>query len=1135
MSRKLMVAGLATLLALLATLPAKSYVRAEGDEPPAGVPHEAETIVQSQDTENAQLEIQDELLSVDASFENQIIAEVPSVEKIATVLEENQLTLMDDSGQPMNMASQESADLIKSGDPYWYVGATKYATVFNIENCPSGTIPGTTCWASMTPIEEALQIIDDRGYVPTDGLLNVENGNFTDLVVIDGLAGNGNLASLKGLLGLGPTISNLTGSIHVSNMLNGFTLSGFTIEGGVSFENITGNLSLQNLYIHNEAGDGIVIENQNGAVELKNVQSRGNRGNGAFINNNTSTNAPVTIINSAFDNNDDKNSATWNTGLKIITNGVVILEGVAASRNNGSGAEITGFSALTINNSLFDGNNPSPFSAETPTGFGLFADTSKPASVKISNVFAYFNANHGMEINSAGTILMSNVRSSHSSLRFGAIESTGQTVQDRLNEDNKFTGDRWYFSGIKNQELEIALSSQAFDTYLELHDASDDSLLVSNDNNGTSTDSLINFTLNNSGEFYIVVKTLETATGEDGTYTLALNDPTSAHETSSNIKGALLNAAGGNGTIIITNSMFQDNAGDGLEALSLNSIIISTTDISHNGLRGAYLDNCQYDLSISTCLGYGKISITSPSASGWYGGNYFLDNGATGLEVKTKGSITITNTGAYENLGSGMDLRNDYSTGSVTINSNVTNFANIFRNNGSDGLKITSLGTLVVENGEADYNGEYGYYLTTKGLVKLKNLSGSSNGASGLFINNQVTGSVGSVMLSASPGFRNNFDLNGANEQGYIPGVEIRSFGVISLTNLDANQNYAAGAYLTNTEAPIAKPITVLESDTSENQGSGLIIYSKGAVALRGVNSSHNSLTGSNIVFGGETVYERLTNVSSHDTWWFTAEPGSHANIILESTEFNGYLELYDANGTLIAEDDNFYGDNNAQINIDLPFAGDYFIHVRSADMNKGNYALSINDPSHEYKTYFSFFGALISNIEGVGNITLSPTLNVAFNTFDDNNYQGLQINTKGSIIANNLSASDNGDTGAYLSNANGLGVISVLNSDKTTPGLFNNNTQVGLYAVSARTISLRNISADGNGSAGTYINNCLLSDGYCLGLGSVLIKSTNGLMNSFSNNQRYGLWIYSSGNIAITDIKSDCEWLERTLCEKPV
>ena len=577
---------------------------------------------------------------------------------------------------------------------------------------------------------------------------------------------------------------------------------------------------MNDLYITNPNGDGLVVENHNGTVELTNVQSRNNKGDGGRIENSASANSAVKVTNSAFDFNDDGMDNTWNSGLKITTNGPVTLEGVAASRNNGNGTEIYGFSQLTISNSLFDRNNPSPYPDSENYGFGLYAESAKPANVQITNVFAYFNDNHGFEIHTAGYIKMDYVRGSHSSIRTGKIDVSGETVIERLSEDNKYIGDRWYFNGSSGQELDITLTSYVFDAYLELYDASTDSLLAFNDNlDGTTTNSLIEFTLPADGVYYIVAKILESTGGVDGKYILSLNDPGLDHTTEYNRKGALLDNTTGSQYVKITNAMFQDNVGDGLEINTLNTIYLTTVDASHNSMRGALLDNCQYDETTALCRGFGKVIVLSLANDGWYGGNYFLDNGSTGLEVISKGSITLTNVGAYDNLGSGMILRNDYSTAPVLINTNVTNFTNVFRNNGADGLKIVSQGAVKIERGEANYNKNYGYHITTKGAVTLKDLTGSGNGYNGLYVNNQVSGSSTIVSLTSSKNIRNAFKENGIQEPGFYPGVDIRSYGNITIQNTDALLNYAAGIHLTSRDAPTAKTITIVDVNTSENRG----------------------------------------------------------------------------------------------------------------------------------------------------------------------------------------------------------------------------------------------------------------------------------------------------------------------------
>lgn len=1155
--------GWAVVFALLALLMVHTIVFADGDVPEAAQP-EAATEGESEGCADAPPALppaaiedagedgqpnadapaspaepeatnpEDEALEMaagdEAVGEDGLLDSAEDVDAVVPIPEADELIVADGSGQPLDMASQASADTLAGGDPWWISGGVKYAVVFNGQFCPLGTtVEAGTCWkVDEKAITTALEKIDTLNLLPSDGMLFVENGDYSEgPLMVDGLSGNMVLQNLRGILGAGSSMTNLTGSLTIKNTMAGFTLQGFNIHGGVTFENNTGNLVIEDVYITNDNGDGLVVENQNGSVELKSVQSRNSKGDGGRIDNSASPNANVSITNSAFDYNDDGLDDVWNSGLKITTNGKVTLEGVAASRNNGNGAEVYGFSLLTINNSLFDRNNPFPYPEGVAFGYGLYAESTKVANVQINNVFAYFNGNNGIEVHTPGAIQMDYVRGSHSSIRFGKIDPAGETVFERLSEDNKFSGDRWYFTGAANQELDISLSSFVFDTYLELFDASDDSLLAFNDDlNGTTTNSQIDYTLPADGLYYLVARILESTGGVDGKYILSINDPGMAHTSDYNLKGALLDNTTGNRFVKVNNAMFQDNTGDGLVIHSLNLITLTSIDTSHNSMRGALLDNCQYDELTAACLGNGKISVTSPSSAGWYGGNYFLDNGLAGLEVHTRGALELANVGAYDNLGAGMDLHNEYGTSAVTINTNVTNFTNVFRNNGEDGLRITSMGAIKVESSEANYNLGHGYYLTTRNSVRLKDLTGSSNGKSGLTVNNQVEGSSGTVSLIASKNVRNTFKENGASDQGQYAGVDIRSFGNITVLNTDAWLNYAAGAHLTNKEAPKPKNIYLTDCETSENQGSGLLAYAQGSISVKGLVSSGNSLTGSDIVYDGETVYERLTGSRAYDNWWFTAPPGGHAQIILQSKEFNAYLELYDVGGNLIASDDNGHEDNDAQIEIDLPGEGAYYIHVRSSDLNKGNYSLSINDPDHDYETFFHFYGALLDNEDGSGSITLNPTSLTPFNEFNDNTYRGLEVKTKGKIFANNLNAVNNGDTGAYLFNANGLGSITVYTRDRSKLGAFDSNSSWGIYAISSKTISLKNISATLNGDAGAYLNNCLPSNNVCLGSGGINLTSAYGLVNTFSSNQKFGLWMSTSGNANINDLHANANGL---------
>ena len=1312
--------------------------------------------VEETQTEEDSTEEQEEATPTATETPTEASAETPAVDE--TVTEENTdetVVISDENGEALDLASQESADIIASSDPWWMVGTTKYMVVLNAGDCPDGTLD-STCWANEHPIEHALYLIDTNGWVPSDGKLYVEAGDYSDTVVIDGSSGNGNLSTFKGLVGAGSGTVTLTGSISISNTTAGFTLSGFSVIGSISLDNNSGSLYLDDLYIQNDSGDGLKVSNHNGNVTVTNVQSRDNKGDGARIDNTAASKGSVTITNSSFDYNDDENDLTWNVGLYINTNGPVTLDGVATSRNNGNGTEIHGFSALTISNSLFDHNNVDPYSADY--GYGLLAATSNPAYVKIVNVFAYYNDNTAIDIETAGSVYLSYVRASHSSIRVGNIDAGGETVNERLNEDNKYSGDRWYFNGTNGQELEILLESDFFDAYLELYDASTDTLLYSNDDlDESTTNALINFTLTADGEYYIVVKTLESSGSTDGDYSLSINDSGHSNETEFDVPGMKVNTTSGSGTITISNGMFQDNVGNGMELDSLKTITLNTVDASYNSQNGAVLDTCQYDEVLGYCLGSGTVTLASPTSAGWYGANYFLGNSGTGLIISAGSTIKLTNTSAYDNLGNGLEINNANKNIAIFIRTTLDNFTNVYRNNGgsgvrintggkitiydtdadlndqngfylssgsvinlynvsasengydgilvdnstssgsvsirnnvrgvqgeysgngSSGIEITTLGSINIYNviasengasgilldtcvldsgfctgngnvtlntyfslqntldgnngyglyvtssgsvnlnyvsasengdtgifidnpltngtvtiknairggsGEYSYNGgdginistrgtinlynidtssnagngltldncqfsggecvglgkvaikglynqsntfssnhDYGMYILSGGSVYLMNVNADQNGYNGLYVNNQLELAIQPVTINASKGVTNSFNYNGSLNQGTYPGLEIRTYGNIYLKSVEANNNYAAGAYLYNKDATISAPyIRINDGTFNENQGSGLLAYTKGKIMFYGVTASYNSLIYSDIVMEGETVYERLTSISTYDTWWFEITETTTITdfiIILESLEFDSYLELYDASGNLLASDDNTYSDYDAEITISLTELGKYYIRVMAADSNHGNYTLSINDELHDYGTNFAFYGALIDASTGTGSVSINKGSANLYNQFNDNNYTGIEVQSKSTITAYNLSASDNGDTGAYLYNAAGSGNITVQMLEKGMVSAFDSNSEIGLFAASRGSIFVTSISASSNGSGGAVLNNCILSGDYCLGNGSVYVRSAK-TVNEFNSNQLYGLSIYSSGHVYLYDVQAD-------------
>ncbi len=101
----------------------------------------------------------------------------------------------------------------------------------------------------------------------------------------------------------------------------------------------------------------------------------------------------------------------------------------------------------------------------------------------------------------------------------------------------------------------------------------------------------------------------------------------------------------------------------------------------------------------------------------------------------------------------------------------------------------------------------------------------------------------------------------------------------------------------------------------------------------------------------GETVRGELapgdqvmSDSTYADLWEFTATAGEHVAIDLRSDEFDTYLQLLDASGKVVGQDDDSGGDLNSHLAITLPADGTYRIVVNSAghEQRVGTYTLSV-------------------------------------------------------------------------------------------------------------------------------------------------------------------------------------------------
>jgi hypothetical protein len=112
-----------------------------------------------------------------------------------------------------------------------------------------------------------------------------------------------------------------------------------------------------------------------------------------------------------------------------------------------------------------------------------------------------------------------------------------------------------------------------------------------------------------------------------------------------------------------------------------------------------------------------------------------------------------------------------------------------------------------------------------------------------------------------------------------------------------------------------------------ENDGSGAYVLSLQSGTGRSV-----SVENSNPLVLGEIVQGSLS--AQEAVYYFDAEAGERITIFLTSAHFDTYLELLDAEGELISENDDDGRTSNSVIDVELSAAGIYFIVVSAYELD---------------------------------------------------------------------------------------------------------------------------------------------------------------------------------------------------------
>ncbi len=597
--------------------------------------------------------------------------------------------------------------------------------------------------------------------------------------------------------------------------------------------------------------------------------------------------------------------------------------------------------------------------------------------------------------------------------------------------------------------------------------------------------------------------------------------------------------------VTVTGSSFNNNAADGLYIVSLGAIKVTDLTASGNGtsgtsgygaeltnatlgstgsitMAGKNVFNSNYSGGLSVAS-YGPITASNITAnSNTYGpgasfdnsggavqalsltgSSQFKFNGADGLDVVSKGNITLNNITASYNLnttssiaGSGAVIANNKagSTGNVTLTG-----TNLFNNNANNGLVVTSFGTVSLQNLTA--NGNQG-------------LAGTAYGY-GVTINNSG-GSTKNVVIGGTLG--NTFSGNA------FKGLDITSLGTISVTGITAAGNLDDGVSLDSVNSGVS---LTGNNVFTNNHANGLVVLAAGPISASNLYVDHNgsggpgldgvlldnsgALTPQNVTLSGTNIFTNNGNnglsILSHGAittnnmtanWNGTASlPG--AGVVIDNCDWNGSA----CNGVGAV---NIAGTANT-------FNGNYSggLSVTSKA------AVTLNTVTASGNT--NGFGVSVDNCDwngtactGAGNVTFNGK-----NTFSSNFTTGLDVKSGGAITTNTLTASGNGSTGVSLDNCN------VRAGACTTPSayavtlngvnLFSGNGSDNLDVYSRGVITVNSITSNSS----TAGNGAFLTNDF--GSSTSAVKLTG--VNYFSGNAGKGLYILSRGAIAANSLNT--------------
>ncbi len=553
------------------------------------------------------------------------------------------------------------------------------------------------------------------------------------------------------------------------------------------------------------------------------------------------------------------------------------------------------------------------------------------------------------------------------------------------------------------------------------------------------------------------------------------------------------------GNITITNSSFNRNgltAGYNLEGLYINTLgnvmLNGVTAIGNNG-DGA--DIYAYGKSLiiknsifsrnnatpdSSVYGYG-IWIAGEATTSITLENVVLEGNETdGAKLSAHWNVLLKKVYAANNGKKGILI-----SGSTGAN-NVTILDSTFYENKENNLEIHAFGmvkivnllsTLSMENGLVVYNtvavnpasvtiqgavlsdnAYMGGSVYSKGTITVSGITANGNGENGLYLDNHEADATGSVIVLGTLG------LNQFNDNQWGPGIEINTYGNVSLASIQANGNRLEGVDVTGYGDNSS--VKLLNVEAGNNTLSGVFIgITSGAVTLSKVAASGN--TGNGIYIDNRTYVARSVVISSS-----SANNNGDQGIIVYSI---GAITL----SGVTASGNIRYGAKLVNNEISLP----------TTQVPQGITVMkSTFDKNGDHGLYL----ATLRKITLISN-NASENTNCGVYGFN------IMSTVSSSIVVSGVNHFNfNGGSGLYINSSGAITISGVVTYGNETNGIYANTTSGA---------TLKNSQMEGNGWVGVYLGTHL----------TTTLSGLTVLQNGFGDFDDAGIYIFSTGKVFIS------------------